>query len=935
MNNRFFIFLFLVFSLFIGCKDNILKVSEFNEAEVELSSSGETDPDLRFVEDLSIPIPSNIVVSKGNFKDKIEISWNPVVFDREKLKYEIYRSENISEDYVKLNNTLLDDPSFIDYSEGSSLVPGKTYFYRVKALSLEQEKISKFSAAADGFLLGDVKKFVVTQRAFKDKVAMTWEPVDGALYYTIYRAESLSDGSAPKLVQQYDLISDSIVGTSFYDYSTEAKGDLISQKEYWYLLAAHFDNNTYKFIDNPVKGSLEVVGAPKQTEIVYVSKGVFSDAIKVVWKQFNATSFVLYKVSSSQIEAGNYYGDEIYLSLDDLGSQDIIVDGETITCQYYYDSSSDVSTGEDYYYRVAGINSIGPGRSSDLNLDDLDFFRGSGISPYEGAPVDVRVTKDGFFIEWEECKGAKGYYVYRSSTEPASNMDSSFEKISYVTGLSFLDSESNIKADIPDFILESDELFYKVKPAYELFVDDDGVVINGANEIFGDITLNSLIAEYLSIFGKEPIVYQSGDSGFDGDYTVPMPVFDIAPVASQNDPNHAGYIVLSGKLSDTSNLDNLNFKLVRICRYGYEDGVHPLFEPRKTIGGVSFTKVGVPHVESILEINLNDDVYLNAATGEFTYVDPMYAFENGQLIPDSSEPDGYKKQRWLYADWDTEAWKDIKRKRPFNMQRAMNVEYKVVVERKSDATWSPLVGETVGWPALTEFQFAHMAMWFKDVAMNRLSLILIPRYHYAMTLAWLAGGNSQSIQGEYNEYSGSNGRAYLSVWKDGLGGAGSGGIENYCDWPGMVIETKDNNGNNSPISMAVKLESNVTRNVSQWVTIQTPYYSGSMYYSVFVRDYNYHWGLDRREDGTVDVYFRGSKTSFAPGLILPKNSEDKNGGPLGRVAFDSGTDPFPTSGDYSWNCNFTRINFKYRSVPVNHDFGTEEHPVMRYGYQYE
>jgi len=946
--NKKIIYIFLVIALFSCNQNPVIKMLKDGKtfSEVDLSASvgvilpseatmvDENGDSLveEFLIDDEIPAHSGITVTEGTSRDRITLSWNPVVYGRSEVRYHIYRST----DAVTFSRITGDNPlSYGDFSQfmyKGEIVPGDYYYYALRSIVIKDKTASRLSMIVRGYTLGDPSRFSVTQRAFSEKVILDWDVVPGAKYYTLYRLAREFGEEPPEFIYDYEQIGGAITENSYVDYSVDFNGKLIPQKEYWYVMYAHLSAEIFSNHSSPAKGSILAVGAPPQISLLNVTKGLARGALKIQWEAVEADSYIIYRITQEDISLGNYYGTELVLDNDHFMSETLSIDGSDVDVISYFDSDAVVSTGNNLYYRISGKNSIGLGKCSLFETsDDRSLSLGYGIAPYSGRDISVYVTQLGFSISWDSCLGASSYYIFRAEEDPSGYTDDEWTYVGESTSNAFLDDCSTVVD--PLFNLESSELYYRIIPVNGAIISKDTALNSDSNfEYFAGKTLADLNGDALAL--GNPITMQFGISdGFsavNSDYTVPVPLFSISPVATEDDDNYIGRIKLSGTVGSVLGMDKLRVKLIRTCRYGDESGVFPLTEPRKSIGGVSFIKRGRPHIESVEIIDLKD--YMNMSSGEFEFLDPMHDFRDGQPIPDSSEDDGIRKHHWNYAAWDIEAWKDIKRRKPFDIERAVKVDYEVRIERLGDPAWNPTTKTCTGWPALTDLEAAHLALWQKDCGMNRISLLLIPRYGWNNTIAWLPGANQQ-VTGEYNDILGDGKKAHFWAEMSGLGAHGEGGVDwGYSDWPGIIGGMYDNNHSEAGIVLDISLDA-VDRWITTWYSFETPLYSGSMWYSIFVYSYNYHWGVDAGTSGQrFIVYHKGRQVEFDARDVIA-NDNDATGEIFGWESWDIGDESWPP-GSFTNFCPFTRINFKYRPYPVNSDFLKEQYPVMRYGYDY-
>ncbi len=937
--------------LFFSCSENLLREDlNFNTTtEVEIPNDEQSVSivdDIEMQIDGSVSIPTRLQVSQANYTDRIILEWKDVYYEEYKALYYIYFSADGST-FTLFNRVPQNENSYTFLAAKEELESGVHYSFAVRAYIPNLNVASELSEVVQGWTIGKPNRFLATFRESTETVKLSWPEVEGARYYTIHRATVAPGEAAPVAVASYLPIGNPIARSemdengnfTYLDYSNTAGGDLIAQNDYWYLLFSYSTDGLESKPSTPARGALLAIGVPGAPTLLDVSKGIFDNAVRIMWKGVDERkNYILYRLTENDLQNGVVSGTEIKMNVEDIKEKDSYF--------YYYDRGVSFENGEKYYYRVAAKNDLGVGLMSEFDIDDADsihFTLGHGFEKYDARSIEVSVTSKGFVVQWDKVLAANLYYIYRfipSEGKRTPTSDSDWVFLVESIENSILDADSA-------FNLESDEVFYRIFPVK--VIDSQPFILesdwtyslseeaktktfysNGlADSALLEIRIADLEQELIDFGISDSIrIGHAGISNFASDFTVEVPQFSVVPKATQNDKNIKGKIVVSGKISDVSGLEKLNVKLVRTCYYGDEDGVFPLAEPRRAIGGVAFTKKGQPHVAGIEEFDLKN--YINGH-GEFSFEDPMHDFRDGKVLEG-------RRLIWDYGTWDREAWKDIKRQKMFDMNRAVKVNYRVRIERSGDPEWKPTISsEFQGWPCLTDIEFGHLANWMKDVTLNRLTAILIPRYAWSKTVAW-ASSYDQRVEGENSPGK----SAHIKTWVQGLGGAGSGGVDaGYSDWEGFTFKTDQN------ISMTVSTDVGVKRNVGFKYSFTTPLYSGSVDLSMYCRDYNHNWGL-WSDEGHFKYIHTGVTDWITqkPDVFMPVYEETwMSGGPintgspnamrfgssLGREAYDAGGEAYPGPNDAD-SCTYTRINLKYRPVPMNTDFAKEKYPVMNYGY---
>lgn len=145
----------------------------------------------------------------------MSISWK----DQEADGYLLYRSDKKSSSYQLIADTK--ETGFMDSK--SRLVPGKTYYYKLRAYKVTEKGLlySAYSSAASGKLLLAAPEPVLEKGTDN---CLSWKAVKGAEKYEIYRASSKN--GTYKLLGETD-------GLSFFDSS------LSQGKTYYYKVRAY------------------------------------------------------------------------------------------------------------------------------------------------------------------------------------------------------------------------------------------------------------------------------------------------------------------------------------------------------------------------------------------------------------------------------------------------------------------------------------------------------------------------------------------------------------------------------------------------------------------------------------------------------------------------------------------------------------------------
>ena len=299
--------------------------------------------------------------------DKVDLSWEKV---RGASKYELYRSTD------GVNFKLYDTVTKLSYTNGS-VTEGKTYYYKVRAVGAE----GVFSAYSDVQQVNILCAPKLSVSVADGKVKLSWPAVDGAAKYQIYRS---TDNKT------FSLLS-TTAKTAFTNTSVTAG------TKYYYKVVA-LDTNGGSGKASYIK-SIVPLATPTLTA------ALSSGSVKLSWTAVEgATKYQLYR--STDGESFKLY--------------------DTVSKTSY--SSSSVTAGTTYYYKVAAVKTIG----------ETDWAgNASAVKSVTvlAAPVLTAASEDGaVLLSWEAADGAAKYQVYRSTD------NKTFTRLSTVTDTSYTDS---------------------------------------------------------------------------------------------------------------------------------------------------------------------------------------------------------------------------------------------------------------------------------------------------------------------------------------------------------------------------------------------------------------------------------------------------------------------------------------------------------------
>ncbi len=257
---------------------------------------------------------------------------------------------------------------------------GVTYYYKVTAINDSGE--SAFSNTVSGQNKAVTPKpsapvVKIGNSATSGKPMLTWDAVDGATSYKVYRATS-QNGPCRLL--------GSVTTTTYVN--TGAKDGVT----YYYKVTAINDSGESAF-SNTVSGQNKAVTPKPAAPVVKIGNSATSGKPMLTWNAVSgATSYKVYRATSQN---GTY-------SL--LG---------TVTATSYIDTGA--KDGVTYYYKVKAVNSAGESPYSNIVSG-----QSKAVTPKPAAPV-VKIGHSASsgkpMLTWNAVDGAASYKVYRATAK--------------------------------------------------------------------------------------------------------------------------------------------------------------------------------------------------------------------------------------------------------------------------------------------------------------------------------------------------------------------------------------------------------------------------------------------------------------------------------------------------------------------------------------
>ncbi len=311
-------------------------------------------------------------------KGAITISWNAVSKAR---SYDLYRSAP-GEDWLLIHST--EETEYTD----SDVETGISYSYKLQAVASRSAANSAFSEEESLVSPLPCPTVRVSTDDATGKVIVSWNPVESATGYTVYRSSSKS-GTYKKIGTGN--------GTTFTDTSAEGG------ETYYYKLTARNDDSGAVSARSAAVSAVCHLAAPAVTV-----KNSSAGKIVLSWdEQEGAQSYKVYRAAS---KTGTYLA------------------VKTTTSEKYTDTSA--AAGKVYYYKVMAI-------AGDSEANSKYSAVVSGASKLARPELTLtNVTSTGKIkASWKTVTGAKSYDLYRSADKET------WVHVGNVTGTAYTDPD--------------------------------------------------------------------------------------------------------------------------------------------------------------------------------------------------------------------------------------------------------------------------------------------------------------------------------------------------------------------------------------------------------------------------------------------------------------------------------------------------------------
>ena len=343
-------------------------------------------------------VPANVNAVSSNY-NSIILTWTA---DAGATGYSIYRSTSPTSGFTYLKGATKN--SYTD----TGLTTGTTYYYRIKTYIMAGtlKVVSPLSITVNAKPIPAKPTGVVAVSAGYNSNKLTWDTVDGATGYSIYRSTSPTSGFTY------------LKGATKNSYTDTG---LTTGTTYYYQIKAYVMVGTKKVMStvSATVSAKPIPATPTGLKVAVAS----NTSIKTSWNAVTgATGYSIYRSTSP--DSGFTY-----------------IKGVTGTSY----TNTGLTTGTIYYYQIKAYVKIGTNKIMSPVSETVS------VKPIPAKPTGLEATvidTTSIKVSWNTVVGATGYSIYRS-TSP----DSDFTYIKGVTGTSYSDT----------LLTTGNALYYKVK----------------------------------------------------------------------------------------------------------------------------------------------------------------------------------------------------------------------------------------------------------------------------------------------------------------------------------------------------------------------------------------------------------------------------------------------------------------------------------------
>lgn len=329
--------------------------------------------ELNFV-DFTIKLPK-LTNLKVEYKNKSNIlTWNSV---KGATGYKIFRATSKNGKYTEISN----NPSIgtnTSYTDKSNLESGKTYYYKVRAISNNYENNEYSDIVSVTIPVSKTRISSIVSKSY-NSIELKWDKVSDSSGYVVYRSTDKDKGykSVATIVSSSNVkyIDSSLTTGTTYYYKIRAYKNINGKQ----IFSSHSDYKSIKPIPT----------APSSI----TAKSNSYNSNKITWnKTSGASGYVIYRATSKNGK---------YTALKTISDSKITT----------YTNSS-LNTGTTYYYKIKAYRTVGK------NKIYSNYSSVVSAKPKLSTPsITLSTSSKKATIKWKKVSGASGYELYRATSK--------------------------------------------------------------------------------------------------------------------------------------------------------------------------------------------------------------------------------------------------------------------------------------------------------------------------------------------------------------------------------------------------------------------------------------------------------------------------------------------------------------------------------------
>ncbi len=316
--------------------------------------------------------PSDISASKGNFSDKVVITWAET---KSAIGYEVFRSYPGENSYQQIGL------SYTAYYEDTGIIQDVAFSYKIK--SVYENSISELSESSDigyavktaGITPPKISGLKVSKGVFPDKIYLEWQPLMNVTGYQVFKFDSRTRTFTSIGKTQIPSFTDRTASKNTVEIYT----------------VAGLNNSITGELSDSASGYTRNPNLPSAPQNIKASLGEFPDKIEIRWdKVKDASGYFVYRFENGTWTPRQYVTEEHYTDTEaGKGSKYYAVTAK---------SSNDIWSNFSEY--AAGY------------ADPKNARTGPRLNPPRNVILSADRSSSEISIQWESAEKADEYNVW-------------------------------------------------------------------------------------------------------------------------------------------------------------------------------------------------------------------------------------------------------------------------------------------------------------------------------------------------------------------------------------------------------------------------------------------------------------------------------------------------------------------------------------------